>query len=106
VLVCHTNKNYSDFLKSGANSYVDFLSKNFIVVKRKKICVSVKLSIFAKIESMPFRFNPSGVTPAAAGDLPASVPEGGGDAQPDGADRATEPAADTTGEKYIHVLRK
>ncbi len=53
---------------------------------------------------MPFRFNVSGVTPAAAGDLPA--PEGGGDAQPDVADRATGPAADTTGEKYIHGLRK
>ncbi len=38
------------------------------------------------------------MTPAAAGDLP--VPEGGGDAQPDVADRATGPAADTTGEKY------
>jgi hypothetical protein len=80
----------------------------FYFSKEKKICVSVsvKLPIFAKIKSMPFRFNLSGVTPAAAGDLPASVPEGGGDAQPDVADRATEPAADTTGEKYIHVLRK
>ncbi len=62
--------------------------------------MSVKLPIFAKIERMPFRFNPSGVTPAAAGDLLAPVPEGGGVAQPDIADRATEPAADTTGEKY------
>jgi hypothetical protein len=80
--------------------------QNFILVKRKKICVSVKLIFSRKWKSMPFRFNPSEVTPAAAGDLPASVPEGGGDAQPDGADRATEPAADTTGEKNIHVLRK
>ncbi len=55
---------------------------------------------------MPFRLNPRGVTPAAAGDLAASVPEGGGDTQTDIADRATEPAADTTGEKYIHRLRK
>jgi hypothetical protein len=45
------------------------------------------------------------VTPAAAGDLPASVPEGGGDAQPDVTDRAAGPAADTTGEKYIYGLK-
>jgi hypothetical protein len=58
-----------------------------------------------KWKSMPFRFNPSGVTPAAAGDLPASFPELGEDTQPDVADRATEPAADTTGDKYIHGLK-
>jgi hypothetical protein len=84
------------FLKSGPTVFC----QDFDFGKEKKIRHLVKLPIFAKIERMPFRFNPSGVTPAAAGDLPAPVPEGGGDAQPNEADRATGPAADTTGEKY------